>query len=587
MKTETGRKSPPLRIAGVLSITFFLCAAALPAMAHTGDLAECVPADAMMYASWDFSKDVEANYRKSALHKFLQEEEVIKFMERAMEKADILEPGDREAPVSREEAWKLAHSRLALWISDIETKKVKVTDEESGEYEYEEEIVTGGIIAEFLTDDAKKAARKIIKFAQEEAAKEENITRQIVDYKKVKIKHYKSEDGGDFKEACFFEIDGKYVVTSSLSEAKKIIRLMKGEEVESLARSRLYKKTLENLSRDRVITGFMNLEAIFKKYEKEMFEDEMGKRAFEFIRLGDAKAVGLGGVAAESRLALELYVYTPATNSPLFQLFRNGRARFNCMELVKRDALTAIAGTINPLDCWGFYKQSARLFDEDSYKESMDALKEFEKESKLSLDKDLLANIGTEAVVIIPDAAIDLTSGVPLGVVLAVQIKDRDRVEKFIRAAIAHGGGEMEEAPYRGYKILGSGESVFFCFTRKYWLIGSSDTAIKEVIKTLKGDRPLLVNSEKYRRARRKIEGDITAVGYINLARFFEMVNSLVKNLAQRDFGAPFDEESREHGEKNAQPTLFPVDLLKKYFPSVLAGLKVDNDGMLLKALAP
>ena len=589
MKTGTSRKLLPLRIAGVLSIVFFLCAAALSARAHARDLAEYVPADTVIYVQWDFSADIEARYRKSSLYKFLQEEKVKNFLEKAMKQTDLSTLEDEDSPVTLEEAMKLTHSRVALWVSDIKKIKHRGTDEEHGGAEYTEEKPVGGVIAEFADDEAKKVVDKLLKFTEEENAKDKNIE----EYKGVKIDHYKFEDGGDVEEMAYFTLDDKYVMTFSLDEAKKIIRIAKGEGAESLARSTLYKDTLKNLGKDRIITAFLNMSRLFKIYEKEMFNhDEEGQKAFEFLQLNDLKALGVAAIATKEQISLELYLHTPATQSPLFTLLRNGSAGFKSLELVKDDALMAFAMTIKPMEFWKTCMNMVKSTNEETHKDMMEELKDEEEKMGMSLEKDLLAHLGGEVVVIIPDADIDLMSPMPVGVVLAVRIKDKVAVEKFVKAAMAAKDMKVEEKGYRGYKIYDIDDDILFCFTEKYWLVGSNEDAVKEIIKTLKGDRALLTNSEKFRKARANFKGDMTALGYVDLARFFETVNNVIEKFS--DDMLPYSElegEDYPGKEKPVQekepPLKFPVKPLKRYFSAMVAGLKVDENGMLLKILIP
>ncbi len=593
MKTGTSRELPLLHAAGVLSVVFFLCVAALlPARAHARDLAEYVPADTVIYVQWDFSADIEAGYHKSSLYKFLQEEKVKNFLEKALKQTDLSTLEDEDSPITLEEAMKLAHSRVAFWVSDIKKIKHRGTDEEHGEFEYTEEKPVGGVIAEFADDEAKKVVDKLLKFADEENAKDKNINKRIEEYKGVKIDHYKFEDGGDVEEIAYFTLDDKYVITFSLDEAKKIIRIAKGEGAESLARSTLYKNTLKNLSKDRIITAFLNMSRLFKIYKEEMFNhDEEGQKVFEFLQLNDLKALGAAAIATKEQISLELYLHTPATQSPLFTLLRSGSAGFKSLELVKDDALMAFAMTIKPMEFWKTYMNMAKGINEETHKDMMEGLKDEEKKMGMSLEKDLLAHLGNEAVVIIPDADIDLMSPVPVGVVLAVRIKDKTAVEKFVKAAMAANDMEVKEKEYRGYKIYDINDDILFCFTEKYWLVGSNEDAVKEVIKTLKGDRALLTNSEKFRKARANFKGDMTALGYVGLARFFETVNNVIEKFSDDMPYGEFEGEDYPGKEKPAKeeepPLKFPVKLLKRYFSTMVAGLKVDENGMLLKILIP
>jgi len=549
----------------------------------------------MIFLSWDLSKDVGARYSKSALHKFLQEAKIKEIVEGALDEAFSPLFREEDGSITREDVLILRHSRIALWVSDIKTKKIRITDEEYGEYEYEDDVWLGGVIAEFDTDDARKAMEKVIAISEEEALEDESVTRQIAEYGGVKIRHYRTEDSGYFEETCFFELDGKYVIAFSLDEAKKSVRLLKDRDAESLAGRDLYRKTMKNLVGGRVITVFLDMKRLFKTCEKEILEDEDEKRAFEFLRLGDMTAIGLGALATGEQVGLEVYLHTPHTNSPLFGLFRNSRTAFESMELVQEEALMAIAGALQPEECWEFCREAAKVFDEKSFLENMGKLAKLEKESGLSFKKDFLAHIGTEGAMIMPDPDLDLTSTVPLGVVLAVRIKDKDKIQQFVRAAGMTATGEKpEEENFKGYKMF-IYDDLVFCFTEKYWLIGSSEEVVREIVKTIKGNRTLLINSMKYKKVRGKIKGDVTVLGYVNLARFFETINRIRDlNLGGpkggRELESPPQRGVEGHSGKSGRlegPPPFPANLFKKYFSSLLVGLKADENGILLKVLVP
>lgn len=574
---------PLKRLAAILGLICLL-SALLPAATAAKDFADCLPADSMLCFQWDFSADAEARFDKSTLAKFLQEKETKEFLNQVIDETGVAEVMGTH--LTRQEAAVLLHGRVCAWINRIESVKVKVDLGDGKEFEYERPVMHWGLLAEYSTDEAKKAAAQVMERVEKTCREQWNAKKRIEKYDGVDISVFEDEEGGPFSGMSYFNDGDIFALVFYLDDAKKIIDLLHSDGAHSLAKTDLYKQTRRHLDKDPIISLFVNLEKLFPYALKYFPEGEnSAKKIFDYLKITDAKAAAITMTADQNEVAAQFHLYTPATTSPLFKLLHGGQPAFKSMRLVKQDAMLAFAATLKPADEWELIKGILSAADKPLYDKLIARLKDIEDKSGLNLEKDIIASIGPEAALIITDPEIDLRSPFAVGLVVAIEIKDGKKIEQFIATAL--GPDEAATEQYNGHTLYTLKDESVFCITENHLLYGSTRSSLKEVIKTLAGNRPLLVDDKKYLAALAKLDGNLTAVGYVNLARFFDVVNNLIETYG--DDIAPKKtngDAPAPQGEKT-KPPAFPVEIFKKYFSALLISVKSDENGITVKMLLP
>ena len=322
-------------------------------------------------------------------------------------------------------------------------------------------------------------------------------------------------------------------------ETMKALLVCGARSGDNLAKSENYRKSVGKLSDKRLTTIYFNIECFVDTMVKmagERLPEPIQQKLFNVLKIDTLRSLAIGSWADKNGEYLDSFLYCPGMKCPLLQPFTGTAEHFKLIEGVSKYATGFVAMHIEPAEtCKMIQNTFKQAVGEDVFNHYMQQLAAQESEIGFSVEKDLIASLGNEVLFAMPSLSLDLGG---IASIMAVEVKDRAKVEKVIQAAIKGINALIQKHDTNGlglelefakktvgkytiyYTLLGGA----YCFMDKYLIIGSNADRIEQFIDAMNGKHPSITDKDEYKKARRVLGNDNNMFGYMNMEHLYRLM---------------------------------------------------------------
>jgi hypothetical protein len=574
----------------------FCIAFASAATAAVNDFARCVPKEALVYIGVEFRPDVVRALQESPGYKMQQDERF---------KALMTEFYDLVGGLCQKNGVPLKD--MGLSFKDLEDLQeggfafaggviMRPTPDGEGVTPAPDAVMlfdTTAPKAKGFFDKAKKAMdvlvqKKILKSTTPKVEGTEATVYEIV----------KTENMDEMLPAMVMpaiatsgEVGIIALHPESLSRCLKVIS---GAGKESLAENELYKKSVEKLSKKRMCTVFENIESIvnfvmrfapLEKEKKAMILDDLG--------LKNIKAMAASAWADKDGSYCEIYYYIPELKTPFARPFLHTMANFDLVKGISKYSAGFAAVSFDAPELLQIIRDVAKsVGGEDALKAVNGAIEDFNKEAGFNLEEDLLKSLGHEMIISMPLSLEIGAAPSVLPLFVAVEIKDRQKVEGIINGLLKKAGATIGRKKV-GENMIYTHPFGSYCFTGKYLVVSNTPTRIEEFLDTMAGKNLSVANTEYYDKAMKFLEGKKSMLLYMNVEQGMRLASGIlfmIENQGMfRAMGMrlPFGRNLAPEMKKLLGIEGKLLAIVPEYCHAFYMSVAPDDNGIMLKIMMP
>ncbi len=501
------------------------------------DFASYVPKDTMIYVEIDNDPVKIKAMKKSVASRLNNDPRCVKLLEEALEQYDVIMSGMgcslKEAGISAKDIVNLEEGGIALafWVAT----KTMPSGAQSP-YPFPQAAILFD-----LSTPASKTAWEKTNALLDGFVKKGTFTpsEQTIEGLKARVLALKDAHTEEMVKPTLLQKGDVGILALTPDVMKSILVCMNNGGKGSLAKVENYSKTIGKISDKRLTTAFFNIELftnMMVSMAGEHIPEEAHQIMFNVLKIDNIRSIGFGSWADSTGSHIDAFMYCPGMQSPLLQPFTSTTEKFALVEGVSKYATGFVAMSIDPVASYKMLQNVVKQsVGEEMFKALMDQLAEQEKQMGFSIENDLIAGLGNEVLFSMPSLSIDVA--VP-AFVMAVEVKDRAKIEKVLNIAIAGINSLIEQHNTTGmnlkikfaekkigkdtiyYNVIGGA----YCFKGKYLIVGSSADRIEQFIDSMNGDNPSITDKAEYKKAMRVLGGKNNMFGYMNMEHLYRLM---------------------------------------------------------------
>ena len=504
-------------------------ALAAEALASVRDFARLVPEDTLLYADMLYNKRALKHLQASPGYKMMQDERVKAIMEEWYKMTDNLY---EEAGIPMKE--------MGLSLRDTENFQ-------EGGYAIAVGLgmqPVGNMMMPspkmvILFDLSSEKMKKIWDKAggvMDVLAKAGKVSLIERDIEGAKVRTYQLNPAGGLPPQMVamvmpsFYDDGKIGIIGLTPDALAgCLKIINADGKGSLAENKLYKSTVAKLSKKRMSTLFFNMKAVISLMAAAPVPPKERKIIFETLGLGYIESLGMGSWSDKDGSHSEIFIHSPDLKCPLMHPFTCARSRFELTKGVSKYSASFMSMSFDAPDICELVKGIVKdIVGEKQFESNMKKLEKVEKKIGFSIEDDLLKSLGHEVLFANPSMALDI-GGVPsvFPVVVAVEVKDRAKIEKIIAILTEKTGAEFARKEVGRVTVFYHPVAAY-CFSGRYLIIGNSPTRVEQFLDTMAGKNLSIEKTDAYRTAMKSLKGKKSVLAYMSLEQTLRMISGLL-----------------------------------------------------------
>lgn len=393
-------------------------------------LQDVLPDTTLFFAETPSAADFRAAFKKTPLYAFFRDDEVRSFGESALD--GLLKDFDglrkeleKELGVTWDQVWEIPGGQIALAVPTLAQEGDKQPD----------------VVLSFDCPGRRETLLKIPPLVRRHSEKAGRKTQA-----------WKAGDdpvlSGAFDPGFRWHLavlGDALVVTTWKGRMEQIAAARKNGEPRPLSKSETLKRAREKAGAKEVFL-FADLARFVKEVEERLGDDER-----RFVR-----ALGLqgftyaaGGLSVGDRFVTERFFLATAGERKGLAKFLSLKGAAPGFDAPPRDALAFVSFSIDVAELYATVLEVLKSADEIGQQRLLDRIDAFEREAGISLKNDLFAAFGPRVWAY---SALPREGLLPDGVT-CFEVKDAERFDKCLKAALKNLAADLGEIDFRGKKI--------------------------------------------------------------------------------------------------------------------------------------
>ncbi len=394
-------------------------------------LQDLLPEGTLLFAGIPSADSFRESFRKTRLHRLFQEEEVRQFMDSALEallkeSEALRKEFERSTGVSWDRAWELPAAQVAFAVPSIAQEGDRQPD----------------LVLSLDCPGRRQTLLKALAFARETHDKRAKAKAEVWTATNVEVVSGAFDRDLRWHAAV---IDDALVVTTWKGRMEQLVAALRRGQPAPLSKSAVFRKA-EEKSGAKELFLFADLAGFVKGVEERLGDDERRiVRALGFHGLTwAAGGLAFGPASVHERL----FVGTTPERKGLAKLLslKGPAAGFDA---APGDALQFLSFSIDVAELYDTVLEMYKGADELGFRQVMDEVDKFEKESGVSLKNDLFPAFGPRVTAY---SALPQEGLVPDSVT-SFEIRDAARFDKVLRAALKNLDADLGALEFRGKTI--------------------------------------------------------------------------------------------------------------------------------------
>ncbi len=385
---------------------------------------------------------------------------------------------------------------------------------------------------------------------------------------------------------CYTFVDSLFVAGLNKYYLQRLLSNVDEASTRSLANDAAFRRTVAKLGTpDPTMFFYVNFRGFTNK-----LGPWMPPEALEYLEMFGVKnvdAIALAWVPSGTAAREVLYIDAPGEKKGLLKVLSPRPSGMKGLDLAPPE--TALFASLS-LDLPSAYRELTQLFKTlaaDEYRQFEMQVDGFEGMVGLSLEKDILAALGSEVTLY---ASLPAGGGIIPEVVGVLQLRDRAAFDRTLKVMLGMMPGvEFKKLDFEGSEIRyfsappgGPPITPSYTISGDLLVLGTSPNSLKQVIRARAEKRPSLADSAEFKAIRAKLAPELTNLEYLDLKRIVSAVYATATPFLQG-----FQGQIDSMGIPLNMALLPTVETVSKHLSAAASAWSTDRDGLLLECVSP
>ena len=402
-----------------------------------------------------------------------------------------------------------------------------------------------------------------------------------------------------FTSVCYAIAGKSLIVTTSKETMAKVLDGLKQPASPNLATSPALAGLTKRLGKPRETTLLINVEGLFKAYERTIMTmaPPQAVMAIEALGIKDIKSIASASAFDGPGMKDVVCIRAPGERSGIVSLLEMPMGEKKLLKLVPEDALFCVATKVDVANVYNGIMSLIESLDAEAHTQAQANIKEVEQEFGFSLQNDLINSIGDEVA---------LYYNFPTELALMFRVSNPDGVNKVFKVLMDQAGAASPPRFRRGgntdsltlkfnghevrYVPIKADDVVLwpaYGMTKDLCVLALNPQTVKSVLRRLKaGSGRSILASPKFKQSAAKVAKKHVSISYADLAGMVGPVYEVAAFVIQwasneRDLRDPQRKLGLDFGKLPSQQAI-----TRHLFPAVET-FTVDAEGFWSESYSP